>query len=159
MRLRNKSAIVVTGVIGLLGAVLAGTGEFILHFDALARFDVEYAFLVGRYSHSIPDERKQRVGQPVEPAEVCALATGPGEIQPDIQKLVYAQSRDVIDFETTGFQKLPPDVVVPFKRHDVPAKRTFGNHFAARFMRDPESSAIFHCIRGIVVSPVNRARQ
>ena len=43
----NRSTVVVTGVIGLLGAVLTGAGEFILHFDALARFDVEYAFLGG----------------------------------------------------------------------------------------------------------------
>ena len=42
-----RSAIVVTGVIGLLGAVLTGAGEFMLHYDALARFDVEYAFLIG----------------------------------------------------------------------------------------------------------------
>ena len=43
----NRSAIVVTGVIGLLGALLTGAGEFILHFDALARFSVEYAFFGG----------------------------------------------------------------------------------------------------------------
>jgi len=41
----SKSTIVVTGVIGLLGALLTGAGEFILHFDMLARFDVEYEFL------------------------------------------------------------------------------------------------------------------
>ena len=43
----NKSVIVVIGLIGLLGAVLTGVGEFLLHYDALARFDVEYAFLGG----------------------------------------------------------------------------------------------------------------
>ena len=43
----SKSVIGVTGLLGLLGAVLTGVGEFLLHFDALARFDVEYAFLVG----------------------------------------------------------------------------------------------------------------
>ncbi len=43
----RKSVIGVTGLLGLLGAVLTGVGEFLLHFDALARFDVEYAFLVG----------------------------------------------------------------------------------------------------------------
>ncbi len=43
----TRSTIVVTGVIGLLGALLTGAGEFMLHFDALARFDVEYAFLGG----------------------------------------------------------------------------------------------------------------
>ena len=43
----TRSTSVVTGVIGLLGALLTGAGEFMLHFDALARFDVEYAFLGG----------------------------------------------------------------------------------------------------------------
>lgn len=43
----SKSVIGVTGLLGLLGAVLTGVGEFLLHFDALARFDVEYAFLGG----------------------------------------------------------------------------------------------------------------
>ncbi len=43
----SKSVISVTGLIGLLGAVLTGVGEFLLHYDALARFDVEYAFLGG----------------------------------------------------------------------------------------------------------------
>jgi hypothetical protein len=28
----------VTGIIGLVGAILCGTGEFLLHFDPLARF-------------------------------------------------------------------------------------------------------------------------
>jgi Family of unknown function (DUF6796) len=43
----TRSVIVLTGLIGLLGAVLTGAGEFLLHYDALARFDVEYAFLGG----------------------------------------------------------------------------------------------------------------
>ena len=43
----SKSVIIITGLIGLLGAVLTGVGEFLLHYDALARFDVEYAFLGG----------------------------------------------------------------------------------------------------------------
>lgn len=36
-----------TGLAGLIGAALTGVGEFLLHYDALARFDVEYAFLHG----------------------------------------------------------------------------------------------------------------
>jgi len=46
-----RSTIVVAGVVGLLGAVLTGAGEFMLHYDALARFDVEYAFLIGISEH------------------------------------------------------------------------------------------------------------
>lgn len=48
----NKSTIYVTGLIGLVGAMLTGVGEFILHFDTLSRFGTEYAFLEG-----IPDGR------------------------------------------------------------------------------------------------------
>lgn len=43
----TKSNIVLTGMIGLLAAVLTGTGEFILHYDALARFGTEYEFFKG----------------------------------------------------------------------------------------------------------------
>ena len=43
----TRSTIVLTGIVGLLAAVFTGIGEFMLHFDALARFDVEYAFLGG----------------------------------------------------------------------------------------------------------------
>ena len=42
-----KSTVVVTGVIGLVGALLTGAGEFILHFDSLARFATEYEFFIG----------------------------------------------------------------------------------------------------------------
>jgi len=48
----TRSVIVVTGVTGLLGALLTGAGEFILHFDALARFEVENDFFI-----SISDQR------------------------------------------------------------------------------------------------------
>ena len=43
----TKSITLVTGVVGLIGAVLTGMGEFILHFDSLARFGAENAFFLG----------------------------------------------------------------------------------------------------------------
>jgi hypothetical protein len=43
----NNENIILTGVIGLLAAILTGAGEFILHFDPLARFVVEYEFFDG----------------------------------------------------------------------------------------------------------------
>ena len=43
----TRSTIVLTGVVGLVAAVLTGIGEFILHFDALARFGTGYEFLSG----------------------------------------------------------------------------------------------------------------
>ena len=41
-----------TACLGLLGAVLVGTGEFMLHFDPLARFSEGYVFMA-----DIPDSR------------------------------------------------------------------------------------------------------
>ena len=35
---QNRHWIIVSGIIGLLGAVLVGIGEFLLHYDPLARF-------------------------------------------------------------------------------------------------------------------------
>lgn len=45
--MKKNSAIVITGCIGLLGAVLTGTGEFLLHYDDLARFGSENLFFIG----------------------------------------------------------------------------------------------------------------
>lgn len=50
--MNNGAAIVTTGLIGLLAAMLTGTGEFLLHFDDLARFGPENQFLLG-----IPEQR------------------------------------------------------------------------------------------------------
>jgi hypothetical protein len=41
----TKSTAVTTGIIGLIAALLTGTGEFILHYDALARFSENQFFL------------------------------------------------------------------------------------------------------------------
>ncbi len=41
----KKSIVITTGAIGLLGAMLTGVGEFILHFDALSRFSENQFFL------------------------------------------------------------------------------------------------------------------
>jgi len=43
----TKSKVVSAGMLGLLAAVLTGAGEFVLHFDALARFGTEYEFFKG----------------------------------------------------------------------------------------------------------------
>ena len=43
----TRSITVTTGIIGLIGALVTGAGEFILHFDALARFGSENQFFAG----------------------------------------------------------------------------------------------------------------
>jgi len=48
----SKNGLVVTGLAGLFAALLTGTGEFLLHFDDLARFGPENQFLLG-----IPEQR------------------------------------------------------------------------------------------------------
>jgi len=40
----RNSAVVITGYVGLLAAVLVGAGEFLLHFDPLARYEGGYVF-------------------------------------------------------------------------------------------------------------------
>lgn len=43
----ERQFMVVTGVIGLIAAILVGTGEFLLHFDPLARFsETSYDFML-----------------------------------------------------------------------------------------------------------------
>ena len=43
----NKRTIMLTGFVGLLAAVLTGTGEFLLHYDALGRYTDTFAFFQG----------------------------------------------------------------------------------------------------------------
>lgn len=40
----ERKIIIITGLAGLLASVLVGTGEFLLHFDPLARYDGSYVF-------------------------------------------------------------------------------------------------------------------
>nr|CAA6830622.1 MAG: Unknown protein [uncultured Thiotrichaceae bacterium] len=43
----RKKQVILTGLIGLLAAVLVGVGEFLLHFDPMARFsESDYAFML-----------------------------------------------------------------------------------------------------------------
>lgn len=47
MRSQNNQWLVLTGIIGLLAAFLVGTGEFLLHYDPLARFsESSYDFMM-----------------------------------------------------------------------------------------------------------------
>jgi uncharacterized membrane protein len=44
---KNKNIIMVTGVVGLLAALLVGTGEFLLHFDPISRYsETNYDFML-----------------------------------------------------------------------------------------------------------------
>ena len=48
--MKNKNQqqfMVLTGIVGVIAAILVGTGEFLLHFDPLARFSADsYAFML-----------------------------------------------------------------------------------------------------------------
>ena len=47
MNSNSQQYIVITGVIGLIAAILVGIGEFLLHFDSLARFsETSYDFML-----------------------------------------------------------------------------------------------------------------
>ena len=46
---------------------------------------------------SVPDERKQGVWKPVQPAQVLqASAVGQPEVEPHVEELVWAQTRDEV---------------------------------------------------------------
>ncbi len=45
--MKNNKQIIITGFIGLLAAILTGAGEFLLHYDPLARFsETSYDFML-----------------------------------------------------------------------------------------------------------------
>lgn len=43
----DKRLIMITGQIGLVAAILVGIGEFLLHYDSLARYTDTFAFFNG----------------------------------------------------------------------------------------------------------------
>lgn len=49
--MEQKNYITLAGVMGLIAAILTGTGEFLLHFDALGRYEGGYEFMVGISEH------------------------------------------------------------------------------------------------------------
>ena len=56
-KLTQQQVLILTGIIGLMAAILVGIGEFLLHFDTLARFSEDgYEFML-----AASDER-QTVG-------------------------------------------------------------------------------------------------
>ena len=47
MELKDRQIYILTGLAGVLGAVLVGTGEFMLHFDPLVRYGQGFDFFKG----------------------------------------------------------------------------------------------------------------
>ena len=46
---------VLTGIVGVIAAILVGIGEFLLHFDPLARFSIDsYAFMLAASDEHYP---------------------------------------------------------------------------------------------------------
>lgn len=47
--MKNTNYLILSGIIGLIAAIVVGAGEFLLHFDALNRFgsEQEYEFMLG----------------------------------------------------------------------------------------------------------------
>ena len=43
----SKAILMLTGLTGLLAAILVGIGEFMLHYDSLARYTDTFAFFEG----------------------------------------------------------------------------------------------------------------
>ncbi len=48
----DRRYLIVTGIVGLIAAILVGAGEFLLHFDPLARFsETSYDFMLAASDH------------------------------------------------------------------------------------------------------------
>ena len=76
----------------------------------------------GWYGQAKPDEWKEWVGQPVHPAQIAAfLAAIRLKVEPDVEKLVGANARYEIDFESFGLDVFAPNIIVAFKWSYAPS--------------------------------------
>ena len=80
----------------------------------LKQFNVQFRVIAG-YCYTEPDEGEYRVGKLVQPAEIARLAVVPIEVHPDIEKLVDAQTGQVVDFKSGSFQMLAANIIITFK--------------------------------------------
>ncbi len=55
--------------------------------------------MVPRYGHAKPNERQQRIRQPVHPAQIPRRAVTPRKIEPDVKEFVNAQTGQEVDLE------------------------------------------------------------
>ena len=82
--------------------------------------------------HSKPDERKQRVGKPVHPAQTvdCRFFVD-AIIHPHIEKLIDTQTRDVVRLEAISLELFSGNIEVSFEWCDTPTQWSIRDHFAA----------------------------
>lgn len=108
-------------------------GALLMHFDLR---------IIGCNRDAKPDERKNRVGQPVSPACVSTYGTVSGmEIQPHVQELVGTQARNEICFEPLRPQRLARDIEVSLEQGDRPTPFAFRNQLACGLMNYLHSDA------------------
>ena len=95
-----------------------------------------------RHRDAKPDERKDRIRQPIAPAQkLVDLAIASPEVQPHIKKFVEADARYVIGLEALRFECLSRDVIVAFERGNCPTALPLGNQFFGASVKDPHTLA------------------
>ena len=76
--------------------------------------------VIPRQRHPPPDERKKRVRQPVEPAQILGgFSTFELQVHPHVQELVEAQPGHTVHFQGVRTEVLPPNVEVALERCDA----------------------------------------
>ncbi len=92
--------------------------------------------MASRDRHAKPDEWEQGIRQPIHPTEARNIrAIFVVKIQPHIEKLIDANSRDKIGLEAFRTQVFPAYVEIAFKRCNAPPKRALRDYrtTAAKF--------------------------
>ena len=93
-------------------------GSFVVRI--LDFLDRQFGVTLGN-ADAIPDEWEDRVGEPVQPAQIPDLVPiFEMQVQPHVEKLVGAEPGDEIGFEAGRLEVPARDVVVPLEWGDAP---------------------------------------
>ena len=109
-------------------------GSFVVRI--LDFLDRQFGVTLGN-ADAIPDEWEERVGEPVQPAQIPDLVPiFEMQVQPHVEKLIGAEPRDEVGFEAMGPKALARDVVIALERRDAPTHRSLSQRDSAGSMID-----------------------
>ena len=76
-----------------------------------------------RHRNAKPDKRQQGIRQPIHPPDIPDLVpVVESQVHPDVEKLVYAETREKIRFEAVSQQVFFSYVEIPLERRYTPTK-------------------------------------
>ncbi len=93
--------------------------------------------MVAVYPHPEPDEREQGIGYDIFPGQhVTFAAIGHAQDEPQVDEFIETQARQGRYAEIITLEAFFSDVVIPFKRGDIPAGLSFREQGVRRAMVD-----------------------